>query len=181
MPAKTNTTPETYETVVVGAAYLVRNILKKLDFVGVINEVLRHQPEIETTYGDLAQVIVVNRLAFQPVPLYELGSWAAEQGLDRVFGLEAAWLDDDRLGAMLEGLAKHQVTIWSSVLQKAVNRFGIELSQLHSDTTSVYFEGQYEDEAGQPVGGGERVPLLVEGYNKDGQRHKVHGARTICF
>ena len=107
MPAKTNTTDETYETMVVGGAYLVKNILKKLDFVGVINEVLTHQPEIESTYGDLAQVIVANRLAFQPVPLYEMGSWAAEQGLDRVFGLEAAWLDDDRLGAMLEGLAKH--------------------------------------------------------------------------
>ena len=173
MPAKTNTTDETYETMVVGGAYLVKNILKKLDFVGVINEVLTHQPELESTYGDLAQVIVANRLAFQPVPLYEMSSWAAEQGLDREFGLEAAWLDDDRLGAMLDGLAKHQVTIWSSLLQNAVKRFKIDLSQLHSDTTSVYFEGQYEDEAGQPLGGGERVPLLVEGYNKDGQRHKV--------
>ena len=85
MPAETKTTE--YETVVVGAAYLVKNILKKLDFVGVINEVLTYQPEIETAYGDLAQVIVANRLAFQPVPLYEMGSWAVEQGLDRVFGL----------------------------------------------------------------------------------------------
>ena len=97
MPAKTNTTE--YETVVVGAAYLVKNILRKLDFVEAVNEALRHQPLIGTTYGELAQVIVANRLAFEPVPLYEMGTWAAEQGLDQVFGLEAAWLDDDRLGA----------------------------------------------------------------------------------
>jgi transposase len=90
-----------------------------------------------------------------------------------VFGLQAAWLDDDRLGAMLEGLADHQVSIWSKVVQNAVQRFGVGLEQLHSDTTSVYFEGAYTDEQGQPLGGGERVPLLVEGYNKDGQRHKV--------
>lgn len=171
MPAKTNT--KEYETVVVGAAYLVKNILKKLGFVEAINEALSHQPEIKATYGELAQVIVANRLAFEPVPLYEMASWAAEQGLDQVFNLEAAWLDDDRLGAMLEGLAKQQVTIWSTVLKRAVERFGLDLSQLHSDTTSVYFEGQYEDEAGQPLGGGQRVPLMVEGYNKDGQRHKV--------
>jgi len=171
MPTKTEITE--YETVVVGAAYLVKNILKKLGFVEAIDEVLTHQPEIEATYGQLAQVIVTNRLTLQPVPLYGLADWAAEHGLDQVFGVEAGWLDDDRLGGLLEGLAKHQVSIWSSLVKNAVKRFGIDLKQLHSDTTSVYFEGQYEDEAGQPLGGGDRVPLLVAGYNKDGQRNKV--------
>jgi transposase len=171
MPTKTNAIE--YQTVVVGAAYLVKGILKRLDFVSAIDDVLEHQPEIETSYGTLAQVIVANRLTFQPNPLYGLAAWASERGMDLVFGLQAAWLDDDRLCAMLEGLADHQVSIWSKVVQKAVQRFGVELEQLHSDTTSVYFEGAYSDEQGQPLGGGERVPLLVEGYNKDGQRHKV--------
>lgn len=171
MPVETTTTE--YETVVVGAAYLVKNILRKLGFVSAIDEVLSHQPEIEATYGQLAQVIVANRLAFQPVPLYGLADWAAEHGLDQVFKLDASWLDDDRVGAMLDALAKQQVSIWSTLVNNAVKRFGLELEQLHSDTTSVYFEGQYEDEAGQPLGGGERVPMLVEGYNKDGQRNKV--------
>jgi transposase len=177
MPTKTN--PIEYETVVVGAAYLVKNILRKLGFVAAIDEVLSHQPEIEASYGQLAQLLVVNRLAFQPVPLYEMADWVAQQGLDRVFEVEAAWLDDDRLGAMLEALAKHQVTIWSRLVQNAVERFGVELSQLHSDTTSVYFEGQYENDQGEPLGGGERVPLLVEGYNKDGQRHKVQFVLSV--
>jgi len=45
---------------------------------------------------------------------------------------------------------------------------------LHADTTSVYFEGQYEDENGQPKRGrGERVPMVVERYNKDGQCNKA--------
>lgn len=179
MPAKTDASEAVYETVVVGSAYLVKNILRKLGFVAVIDEFLTHQPEIDTTYGQLAQVIVANRLAFQPVPLYGLAEWAAEQGLDQVFGLEAAWLDDDRLGAMLEALASHQVRIWGQLVQQAVKRFKVDLAQLHSDTTSVYFEGQYENEQGQPLGGGERVPLLVEGYNKDGQRHKVQFVLSV--
>lgn len=177
MPTKTET-PD-YETVVVGAAYLVKNILRKLGFVAVIDEVLTHQPEIGATYGQLAQVLVANRLAFQPVPLYEMADWAAEQGLDQVFGLEAAWLDDDRLGAMLEALASQQVSIWSKLVSHAVERFKVDLAQLHSDTTSIYFEGQYENEQGQPLGGGERVPRLVEGYNKDGQRHKVQFVLSV--
>lgn len=177
MPTKTDAIE--YETVVVGAAYLVKNILHKLGFVQIIDEVMTHQPEIDTTYGQLAQVIVANRLAFQPVPIYGLADWAAEQGLDRVFGVEAVWLDDDRLGALLEALAKQQVRIWSKLVKQAVERFKVDLSQLHSDTTSVYFEGQYENERGQSLGGGERVPLLVEGYNKDGQRHKVQFVLSV--
>jgi transposase len=171
MPAETKTTE--YETVVVGAAYLVKNILKKLGFVSIIDDVIKRRPDIEASYGQLAQVIVTNRLAFEASPLYTLGEWAVENGIDRVFELEAAWLDDDRLGGMLEMLAAQQVSIWSRIVQNAVGRFQVDLEQLHSDTTSVYFEGKYEDDNGQPLGGGERIPMLLEGYNKDGQRNKV--------
>jgi hypothetical protein len=66
MPTKTDAIE--YQTVVVGAAYLVKGILRRLDFVSAIDDVLEHQPEIETTYGSLAQVIVANRLTFQPSP-----------------------------------------------------------------------------------------------------------------
>lgn len=148
-----------YQTVIVGAAYLAKGILRRLGFVSAIDDALLHQPVIETTYGRLAQVIVVNRLTFQPVPLYGLAAWAAEDRMDHVFGIQAAWLDDDRLGAMLEAVADHQVTIWSTVLRNAVKRFGVNLKQLHSDTTSVYFEGAHTDEQGQPLGGEERVPM----------------------
>ena len=171
MPTKTNAVE--YQTVVVGAAYLVKGILRRVGFVSAIDDVLQHQPEVETTYGTLAQVMVTNRLTFQPTPLYGMVAWASERGMERVFDIQAAWLDDDRLGAMLEALADHQVIIWSAVVRKAVQRFEVDLEQLHSDTTSVYFEGAYTDDEGQPLDGGERVPLLVEGYNKDGQRHKV--------
>jgi len=61
-----------YQTTIVGAAYLVKGILARLRFVSVIDETLRSQPDIETTYGTLSQVIVANRLTFQPMPLYKL-------------------------------------------------------------------------------------------------------------
>jgi transposase len=162
-----------YRTVLVGGAYLVKALLKKLKVAEAIDQVLTYQPEIDASYGQLAEVVITNRLTFTPEPLVHLGDWAAERGIDRVFGLNAAWLDDDRLGAMLDGVADHQVDIWSGVLANAVKAFGLTLDELHDDTTSVYFEGDYEDAAGHPLGGGERVPLMVEGYNKDGQRHKV--------
>lgn len=58
-----------------------------------------------------------------------------------VFGIEAEWLDDDRMGALLEGLADHQVSVWSKLVGNALRRYKIAAEFLHADTTSVYFEG----------------------------------------
>jgi transposase len=166
------TQPVEYQTLVVGAAPLLKHLLDRLGVAQAIDQALRYQPDIPTTYGTLAQVIIVNRMTFQPQPLYALAEWAAQHGIDRLFDLQAAWLDDDRLGAMLDGLAKHQVTIWSTLLTAAVQRCQLDVEWLHADTTSIYFEGAYEQE-GQPKDGDERIPRLLEGYNKDGQRNKL--------
>lgn len=172
MPTKV-TISDTYQPVVVGAAYLVKGLLYRLRVKEIIDQVLPYQPDIDTTYGALAQVLIANRMTFEPCPLYKLGPWAAKHGLDRVFGVPAEALDDDRLGAMTEHLGTHQVPIWLGILKEAHRRFKLDLEWLHEDTTSVYFEGAYTDEHGDPLPGGERIPRLVEGYNKDGQRDKV--------
>jgi len=166
------TQPVDYQTVVVGAAPLLMGLLTRLGVAEAIDRALHFQPEIATTYGALAQVIIVNRMTFQPCPLYGIAEWAARHGIDRLFDLQATWLDDDRLGALLDGLAKHQVTIWTTLLTSAMTRCQLDLEWLHADTTSIYFEGAYE-QGDPPKDGEQRIPRLVEGYNKDGQRHKA--------
>lgn len=156
------------QTYAVGAACLVQDLLRRLDVVDTIDRALASQPELPVTYGTLAQVLILNRMSFDPQPLYQLGPWAAQHGLDRLFGLEAVWLDDDRLGGMLELLADRQVTIWSHLVQTAQARFPLALEFLHADTTSVYFEGAYRH-VDPPASSEEApVPRLLRGYNKDG-------------
>jgi hypothetical protein len=163
-----------YETKVVGAGYLVKGILDRLGVASAIDAALTHQPAVGTTYGTLAQVVIVNRLAFDPQPLSHLGPWAQQHGIDRLFGIEAAWLDDDRLGALLEAVAAQQVTIWTAVLTQAVQHYQVALEWLREDTTTIYFEGAYADADGQPKGGdAPRIPRVVQGYNKDGKPKKV--------
>jgi transposase len=176
-----STSPLEYQTVVVGAAYLVKGIMKRLGVMETIDDSLERQPNIEATlrqaqgrlYGTLAQMVIVNRMSFDPQPIYHLGEWAQRHGMDRVFKIDPAWLDDDRLGAMLESVADQQVSIWSAIVNNAIERFKLEPEWLHQDTTSIYFEGAYEDDNGRPKGGQQGVPMLVEGYNKDGKRNKV--------
>lgn len=170
MPVETNEVE--YRTVQVGAALLVKSILNRLGVVAAIDRALKYQPEIAATYGTLAQVVIINRMSLDPQPLYLLPEWVVEHGIDCLLSLQADWLDDDRLGAMLEGLADHQVEIWSAIIEKAVQDFQVELEWLHADTTSVYFEGAYEDEQGEPKQE-ENGPVLVKGYNKDGRPQNV--------
>ncbi len=111
-------------------------------------------------------------MSLDPQPLYRLADWVTARGMERFLGLQAAWLDDDRLGALREGLAEHQVAIWSQVLGNAVREFQPALAWLHSDTPSVYFEGRYADAAGAPKPA-QHAPLVVQGYHKEGQPQKV--------
>jgi transposase len=164
-----------YETVQIGGALLVRGLLKELGVVNAIDSALSAQPEINATYGHLMQAIIVNRLSLDPQPLYRIGEWTAQHGIDHLFGIEAAWLDDDRLGAGLEAIADHQVEIWISILKRARQRFKLPFEEFHGDTTSIYFEGNFEAaQAAAPKQESppERVPHLCLGYNKDGQRDK---------
>jgi len=170
MPVETNEVE--YRTAQIGAALLVKGILNRLGVVQAIDQVLKHQPEIGASYGTLAQAVIVNRMSLDPQPLYLLPEWVVEHGIDHLLGIQADWLDDDRLGAMMEGLADHQVEIWSAIIGEAVRGFQIELEWLHSDTTSVYFEGAYEDEQGEPKCE-ENGSVLVKGYNKDGRPQNV--------
>ncbi len=170
MPDETN--GDEYRTVQIGAALLIKGILNRLGVVQAIDQALQYQPEIAVSYGTLAQAVIINRMSLDPQPLYLLPEWVVEHGIDHLMGIQADWLDDDRLGAMLEGLADHQAEIWSAIMGEAVRSFQVELEWLHSDTTSVYFEGAYEDEQGEPKCE-ENGPVLVKGYNKDGRPQNV--------
>ena len=170
MPVETDVVE--YQTVEIGAAYLVESIVQRLGVVAAIDQELKYQPEIATTYGRLAQAVIFNRMSLNPQPLYQLADWVARHGIDRLLGIQAAWLDDDRLGAMLDGLAAHQVAIWSTIIGHARREFQPDLEWLHSDTTSVYFEGRYEDDEGAPKSA-KHAPVLIKGYNKDGKPQQV--------
>jgi transposase len=170
---QTTTLPEIeYETYQIGVAYVVKDLLKRLGIVEAIDSVMEHQPEIGASYGTLAQVVIINRLSFNPQPLYSLSAWAQQHGIDRLLEIDAAWLDDDRLGALMEALAKHAAQIWMKVIVKAVAQFAVVLEWLHADTTSIYFEGVYEDEQDQALKEA-YAPRLLQGYNKDGKPNNL--------
>ncbi len=57
---------------------------------------------------------------------------------------------------MLDAIHPHIDNIWKEVVYQAFHQFGISLSFIHYDITSIYFEGEYED-----------AELIDYGYSRD--------------
>jgi hypothetical protein len=99
-----------------------------------------------------------------------VGEWAAAHAPD-LLGL-AAWqleyLNDDRVGRALDKLYQADRSSLSlAVAAHVVKRFGVQMDQLHNDSTSISFYGAY-DQQGLEVPDPDRPPLVITwGFSKD--------------
>jgi transposase len=86
------------------------------------------------------------------------------------FGLtaaEAATLRDDQLGRALDHLfVADRGTLLTAFVVAAVRRFGVGLAELHNDSTSIRFTGQYRAAHGRSIRG-KRAPAITYGHSKD--------------
>ena len=113
--------------------------------------------------------VVVRNLIVAHQPVYALGEWAApyEAGLLGLGRDDAAALNDDRVGRMLDRLFDaDRASLITEVVLRSVREFNIELSQLHNDSTTVTFSGAYQSATGEPRGG-KATPTITHGHNKD--------------
>src|SRR6266404_338663 len=76
-------------------------------------------------------------------------------------------LSDDRLGRALDRLFEaDRAALLTEVVLAVAKRFAVQLEQLHNDSTSIAFCGQYRDQ--RPSGrSGKRAPAITYGYSKD--------------
>jgi len=97
----------------------------------------------DLTHGQVIEVLVANRLT-SPSPLVHVEEWAREWAVEEVFGIRAEQLNDDRVGRALDAIAPRLDRIVGSVGLRAIEAFGIDISHLHWDLTSISMHGQYE-------------------------------------
>lgn len=112
-------------------------------------------------------VMVANVLTARG-PLYAVPGWL-DRHIPQQFGLEeheAKAMNDDRIGRALDRLYELEpASLLTEVVTRAVKEFEIDLSQIHSDTTTVTFSGNYDGQAVKEAQ--KRPPLITFGFNKD--------------
>lgn len=113
--------------------------------------------------------VVVRNLIIDHEPVYALGEWAAPFA-PRLLGLapsEVSLLNDDRVGRSLDRLFDaDRASLLCGIVLSAVRNFGIDCTELHNDSTTVSFAGDYRGADGR-ARGGKATAAITFGHNKD--------------
>jgi transposase len=128
---------------VLGALPVVAGFCSRLKIRDIIDEACPVRDVAGLTHGQVIEALVANRLT-SPAPLVHVRSWAREWAVGEALGVEPDLLNDDRIGRGLDAIAPHLDRIVGSVGVAAIEAFGIEVSRLHWDMTSISMHGEYE-------------------------------------
>lgn len=115
-----------------------------------------------------ALAAMVSNILISREPLYAVPGWFARRASEHA-GLsedELVMLNDDRIGRALDRLYEADLaSLMTALVVRAVREFKIDMSQAHSDTTTVTFSGAYGKQRNKEELA--RPPLITFGYNKD--------------
>lgn len=146
---------------VLGAHPIIEHYLQKLRIGELIATYIPQDQRLKLPIERTLSLLIHNILT-TPMPMYALADWLAPLD-EHCLGLEPAQVDcihDDRVGQALERFyqGRHKDVFFHLAL-RAIKTFGLQCEQIHQDTTTVTFSGQYA---------GWRVPEdLTHGHNKD--------------
>lgn len=116
-------------------------------------------------------MLLLRSLILSKAPLYSVSEWAASM-LPAALGLTAEQVgafNDDRIGRALDELfASDRTAFLTDFVVHMVREFEVRLDELHNDSTSLTFQGDYKHADGHEVDG---IPThrITFGHNKDGR------------
>jgi transposase len=115
-------------------------------------------------------MILLKNLLISREPLYGIGEWAARHAPE-CLGLTAMQLpslNDDRVGRCLDRLFDADIpSLTLAIVAHAVREFKVNLHELHNDSTTVTFHGDYEAADQQRTLRGKLRLAVTHGHNKD--------------
>jgi len=154
----------------VGALPLINHLLDRMK----VEEILqRHLPAEDArtkipTVGGL--MLLIRNILISREPLYGITEWAGQYAPD-LLGLTAqqvSALNDDRAGRWLtKYFAWEPPTIALVVTTHCIRTFRVSLDELHNDSTTVTFHGNYAAAWQEQQRYGRLTPAITFGHNKD--------------
>lgn len=157
------------ESLEIGATPLIRHFLQRLQLPQLFEQYLPALPGRKPSIPSAVTLtVLLTNLLLARQPLYALAAWTARRVPEHM-GLQpgqAVLLNDDRTGGALDHLRRaDRASLLTALVMHAIREFAIDLSEMHQDTTTVSFCGEY---AGQsPAEEADRPPRITFGYNKD--------------
>ncbi len=144
-----------------------------LDRLG-LQEVFDHfvpttDPREKVPFAFTLGVLLRNMAVANKDALYAQADWA-DRCVPALLGLtseQMAAMGDDRIGRALDRLYQaDRAALQTEVVLRAVRNFQVVLEELHNDSTSITFSGNYRNATGRPLWG-RRAVHIANGFNKD--------------
>jgi len=129
------------QTCAIGPTAIVWPILERLKLIQHTNRYTGSNAALDA--GRTLAAMVLNRL-MAPTPLYEVEGWARHTVVPHVLGVSAKQLNDTHLARQFDSIHPVKHDLWQAVVTEAVTTYQVDLSAIHWDVTSFYFEGEYE-------------------------------------
>ncbi len=154
----------------IAALPIIDHFLRRLRLLDFLRDHLPHEDGRTRIPTATALLVLLRNLLISREPLYGIGEWAARHEPE-LLGLpdnQLAFLNDDRIGRCLDRLFDANVPALAlNIAAHAVREFNVSLDELHNDSTTITFHGDYESaESEQTLRG--RLRLAVTwGHNKD--------------
>ena len=125
-----------------GSLPVIADFSRRLDIAGVIDGLCPIRDIALATHGQVIEVLIANRLT-NPAAMVGICDWAKAWAVPEVYGVAASALGDDRLGRALDAIAGNVDAIVGAVGAAAIDVFGIDVTRLHWDMTSISLFGAY--------------------------------------
>ena len=151
-------------------------IIDELGLVELTDEKLPDHPQQCVSAGQVLKAMLLNCLGFVSAPLYLFSEFFESKPTAHLLGsgVEPRHLNDDRLGRVLEQLFElGTTTFFLQAAMQAVERFGIDVSQVHLDSSSFSVAGEYEPDPEEESEetkeeSAEPTPIQIcRGYSRD--------------
>jgi len=154
----------------VGALPIINRLLERMR----LQEFLKRHlpPEDSRTKVDTPRVVLLllRNLLVSREPVYGVAEWARNFGPE-LFDLwpdDLEHLNDDRVGRCMDRVFTALTTsLIMDVVTHVVQEFDVCLDELHNDSTSVSFFGDYPDAEAEQRRAGQIVPAITWGHSKD--------------
>jgi transposase len=152
-----------------GALPIVNHFLRRLQIASLLEQRLG-PPDPRSKMAPVSVLMILLRsLIVAKAPLYSISEWAAAMepsALGLTAGQEAV-LNDDRIGRALDELFESdRVALLTEFVLKMVREFQVRLDELHNDSTTLTFQGEYIEADGRKVDG-IATHRITWGHSKD--------------
>jgi len=154
----------------IGALPILNHFIERLRLEQWLRECLPPEDKRVKVPAAKSLLVLLRNLLISREPLYGMGEWAAGYAPD-LLGLtldELETLSDDGVGRALNCLFRsEQGAFVLAVVRHTIREFKVALHQLHNDSTTITFHGNYSDAAEEDSRSGRRTLAITWGHNKD--------------